>query len=81
MKCPFPIEPHQIQGLEFLSIHPVIQWLVKKSVENRASRAEKLKNFAIGQFHNNYQYKTDKENLAKMRNASSHIRKVQVSYI
>ena len=32
MKCPYLIEPHQIQGLEFISIFPVIQWLVKRSV-------------------------------------------------
>ncbi|XP_028899169.1 coiled-coil domain-containing protein 93 isoform X2 [Zeugodacus cucurbitae] len=80
MKCPFQIEPHQIQGLEFLSIHPVIQWLVKKSVENRAERAQRLKKFAIGQFHNHYQYKTDKEQLAKIRNASTHIKRIQELY-
>ncbi|XP_054740279.1 coiled-coil domain-containing protein 93 isoform X1 [Anastrepha obliqua] len=80
MKCPFQIEPHQIQGLEFLSIHPVIQWLVKKSVENRAERAQRLKKFAIGQFHNHYQYKTDKEQLAKIRNASTYIKHIQELY-
>lgn len=32
MKCPHLIEPHQIQGLDFINIYPVIQWLVKRSV-------------------------------------------------
>lgn len=32
MKCPHLIEPHQIQGLDFINIFPVIQWLVKRSV-------------------------------------------------
>lgn len=32
MKCPYLIEPHQIQGLDFINIFPVIQWLVKRSV-------------------------------------------------
>lgn len=54
MKCPFLIEPHQIQGLDFINIFPVIQWLVKRSVENRAEKAEKLKTFAVGQFHNHF---------------------------
>ncbi|XP_061393809.1 coiled-coil domain-containing protein 93 [Musca vetustissima] len=80
MKCPFRIEPHQIQGLEFLSIHPVIQWLVKKSVENRAERNMRLKQFAIGQFHNHYQYKSDKQNLEKIRKASVHIKRIQEIY-
>lgn len=33
MKCPYLIEPHQIQGLDFINIFPVIQWLVKRSVD------------------------------------------------
>lgn len=34
MKCPYLIEPHQIQGLDFINIFPVIQWLVKRSVSD-----------------------------------------------
>lgn len=30
MKCPFPLQTQQIQGLDFINIFPVIQWLVKK---------------------------------------------------
>lgn len=80
MKCPYLIEPHQIQGLEFISIFPVIQWLVKKSVENRAARSAKLKAFAVSQFHNNFQYNSDKENLQKMRTASANIKRIQDMY-
>lgn len=54
MKCPYLIEPHQIQGLDYIQVFPLIQWLVKRSVENRAEKSEKLKNFAVGQFHNNF---------------------------
>ncbi|XP_030386201.1 coiled-coil domain-containing protein 93 [Scaptodrosophila lebanonensis] len=80
MSCPFSLEPHQIQGLEFIAIHPVIQWLVKTSVENREERGQRLKRFAVGQFHNHYQYKTDKDNLTKIRNASVHIKTIQDIY-
>ncbi|XP_017044593.1 coiled-coil domain-containing protein 93 [Drosophila ficusphila] len=80
MKCPHSLEPHQVQGLEFLAIHPVIQWLVKTSVENRAERGQRLKRFAIGQFHNHYQYKSDKDNLTKIRLASTHIKAIQELY-
>ncbi|XP_031631504.1 protein furry isoform X4 [Contarinia nasturtii] len=34
MKCPYLIEPHQIQGLDFINIFPVIQWLVKRSASS-----------------------------------------------
>ncbi|XP_001360476.2 coiled-coil domain-containing protein 93 [Drosophila pseudoobscura] len=80
MKCPHSLEPHQVQGLEFLAIHPVIQWLVKTSVENRAVRGHRLKKFAIGEFHNHYQYKSDKDNLTKIRLASANIKTIQDLY-
>uniref|UniRef100_A0A0K8TQD0 Coiled-coil domain-containing protein 93 n=1 Tax=Tabanus bromius TaxID=304241 RepID=A0A0K8TQD0_TABBR len=80
MKCPYQIEPHQIQGLDFINIFPVIQWLVKRSVENRAERAEKLKAFAIGEFHNDFQFKTDKETVEKNRNILENIKRVQEIY-
>ena len=35
MKCPYPIEPHQIQGKDFIHIFPVVQWLVKRVLERR----------------------------------------------
>ncbi|XP_034652051.1 coiled-coil domain-containing protein 93 [Drosophila subobscura] len=80
MKCPHTLEPHQVQGLEFLAIHPVIQWLVKTSVENRAVRGQRLKRFAIGEFHNHYQYKSDRDNLTKIRLASANIKNIQELY-
>ncbi|EDW09048.1 coiled-coil domain-containing protein 93 [Drosophila mojavensis] len=80
MKCPHSLEPHQVQGLEFLAIHPVIQWLVKTSVENREERGQRLKRFAIGQFHNDYQYKSDKDNLTKIRYAAVNIKAIQELY-
>ncbi|XP_034102467.1 coiled-coil domain-containing protein 93 [Drosophila albomicans] len=80
MKCPHDLEPHQVQGLEFLAIHPVIQWLVKTSVANREERGQRLKRFAIGQFHNDYQYKSDKDNLTKIRLAAVNIKAIQELY-
>lgn len=58
MKCPFALEPHQIQGLDFINIFPVIQWLVKESVNLRNEKAERLKLFAVGQFHNHFKLST-----------------------
>lgn len=54
MKCPFALEPHQIQGLDYINIFPVVQWLVKESVHWRNEKAERLKLFAVGQFHNHF---------------------------
>lgn len=43
MKCPCLIEPHQIQGLDFINIFPVIQWLVKRSVSECSIQFKILK--------------------------------------
>ncbi|KDR12439.1 Coiled-coil domain-containing protein 93, partial [Zootermopsis nevadensis] len=51
MKCPHRIEPHQIQGLDFIHIFPVIQWLVKRSMETREEMGQFVQSFAITQFH------------------------------
>jgi DNA-binding ferritin-like protein len=68
MKCPFTLEPHQIQGLDFINIHPVIQWLVKESVNLRAEKAEKLKLFSVGEFHNHFKLITsDKTRQERLR--------------
>lgn len=80
MKCPYLIEPHQIQGLDFIHIFPVIQWLVKRSVENRMEKAEKLKAFAIGQFHNHFSLKSDRDAKQKYTNAVACVKDVQDFY-
>lgn len=40
MKCPFPLLPHQIQGLDFGAIFPVVQWLLKFVDETRLKRQD-----------------------------------------
>ena len=50
MKCPFRIEPHQIQGLDYIHIFPVIQWLVKRAIETRAEMGDMNRAFALSQF-------------------------------
>lgn len=79
MKCPYLIEPHQIQGLDYIQVFPLIQWLVKRSVENRAEKSEKLKTFAVGQFHNNFESNDGsdlllnvQENIKKAQNEFGH---------
>ncbi|XP_041777489.1 coiled-coil domain-containing protein 93-like isoform X2 [Anopheles merus] len=66
MKCPFLIEPHQIQGLDFINIFPVVQWLVKRSVENRSKKADTLRKLAATQFQNHCTLESDRE-LQRMR--------------
>lgn len=75
MECPHRIEPHQIQGLDFIHIFPVIQWLVKKSVNVREERREFIRSHAVSQYDNKYST-VEKSNIAVAEN----IKKLQEKY-
>ncbi|XP_039305911.1 coiled-coil domain-containing protein 93 isoform X1 [Solenopsis invicta] len=61
MNCPYRIEPHQIQGLDCIHIFPVIQWLVKRSMEMRQEMADFVRAFALNQFHKKHSFSEDSE--------------------
>ena len=54
MKCPYALEPHQIQGMDSVHIFPVIQWLVKKSIEYRQKNEAIIKSYAVNMFNKDY---------------------------
>ncbi|KAL8586393.1 Coiled-coil domain-containing protein 93 [Nucella lapillus] len=54
MKCPHRIEPHQIQGLDFIHIYPVVQWLVKRAIETREEMGDFIRAFSVSQFSRHY---------------------------
>lgn len=80
MKCPYQIEPHQIQGLDFINVFPVVQWLVKRSVENRAEKASRLSAFAVGQFHNHFRLESERGQPERHLRALDAVRQVQQQY-
>ncbi|CAL1527703.1 unnamed protein product [Lymnaea stagnalis] len=59
MKCPHRIEPHQIQGLDFIHIFPVVQWLVKRAIETREEMGDYIRAFSISQFSKNHKMPED----------------------
>ncbi|KAL7020752.1 hypothetical protein ACKWTF_011636 [Chironomus riparius] len=80
MKCPFILEPHQIQGLDFISIFPVIQWLVSESVKLRNEKAERLKSFAISQFNNHCSSKANEQEKIEKEHLQNLLRKIEDIY-
>uniref|UniRef100_A0A665W051 Coiled-coil domain-containing protein 93 n=1 Tax=Echeneis naucrates TaxID=173247 RepID=A0A665W051_ECHNA len=50
MKCPHRLEPHQIQGLDFIHIFPVIQWLVKRAIETKEEMGDYVRAYSVSQF-------------------------------
>ena len=43
MACPYPLQAHQIQGLDYQAVYPVIQWLVKRVLEMREELGEEVR--------------------------------------
>lgn len=62
MKCPFKLEPHQIQGMDCIHIYPAIQWLVKKSFETRQQNANYIRNYSTWQFNRIFNFNNDYSN-------------------
>ncbi|XP_063701709.1 coiled-coil domain-containing protein 93 [Culicoides brevitarsis] len=75
--CPYTLEPHQIQGLDFINIFPVIQWLVKRSIESRAEKADRLNAFAVNQFHNDFSLPSSREKFAQRKNMVENLKTIQ----
>ncbi|XP_045495775.1 coiled-coil domain-containing protein 93 [Colias croceus] len=60
MKCPYIIEPHQIQGLDFINIYPLVQWLIKYSSEFREAKEDELRKFAVMQYEKEHIFESDR---------------------
>ncbi|XP_071773274.1 coiled-coil domain-containing protein 93 isoform X2 [Centroberyx gerrardi] len=65
MKCPHRLEPHQIQGLDFIHIFPVIQWLVKRAIETREEMGDYVRAYSVSQFQKTHSFPEDEEFLQR----------------
>ncbi|KAM3606993.1 uncharacterized protein V6R79_000301 [Siganus canaliculatus] len=65
MKCPHRLEPHQIQGLDFIHIFPVVQWLVKRAIETREEMGDYVRAFSISQFQKSHSLPEDEDFLQR----------------
>ena len=54
IQCPYKIEPHQIQGSDYINIFPVVQWLVKKAMETRDAMGDVIRKYAVSQYYRNF---------------------------
>ncbi|XP_072469396.1 coiled-coil domain-containing protein 93 [Notamacropus eugenii] len=65
MKCPHRLEPHQIQGLDFIHIFPVVQWLVKRAIETREEMGDYIRSYSVSQFQKTYSLPEDDDFLQR----------------
>uniref|UniRef100_A0A8B9GLC5 Coiled-coil domain-containing protein 93 n=2 Tax=Amazona collaria TaxID=241587 RepID=A0A8B9GLC5_9PSIT len=69
MKCPHRLEPHQIQGLDFIHIFPVVQWLVKRAIETREETGDYIRSYSISQFQKTHRLPEDDEFMQRKEKA------------
>eukprot|EP00118_Oscarella_pearsei_P004318 m.18277 g.18277 ORF g.18277 m.18277 type:complete len:643 (+) comp27630_c0_seq1:1-1929(+) len=80
MKCPHRIEPHQIQGLDFIHIYPVVQWLVRMAIETREELGDTIRMFSEFQFNKSHALPQDTEFKVKLGKAERAVKGVQEVY-
>lgn len=81
MKCPHRLEPHQIQGLDYIQIFPVVQWLVKKALETKAETGDAVRAYALSQFNRQFGVVgKDRAEKARAEKAVAAIRKLREKY-
>lgn len=78
MKCPYIIEPHQIQGLDFINIYPLVQWLIKYSSEFREAKEDELRKFAVMQYEKDHIFEADRAHFLQNEKLLRNLLAVQV---
>jgi len=80
LKCPHRLEPHQIQGSDFINIFPVMQWLVKKVLETREEMSDYVRNFSEIQFGKDHQAPEDIAYLEKKQDSTEYMTDMKERY-
>ncbi|RDD45817.1 Coiled-coil domain-containing protein 93 [Trichoplax sp. H2] len=80
MKCPYRIEPHQIQGLDFIHIYPVVQWLVKQALETRQETGNVTRKISELNFAKSYRAPEDDQYADKKEGISKGLKTVMDNY-
>jgi hypothetical protein len=80
INCPHHIEPHKIQGLDFIHVFPVIQWLVKRSVETREEMWHFVRSFAVGHFNKSCSLPEEQRILMQQDNVLRNLRAIKEVY-
>ncbi|XP_009945515.1 PREDICTED: coiled-coil domain-containing protein 93-like, partial [Leptosomus discolor] len=81
MKCPHRLEPHQIQGLDFIHIFPVVQWLVKRAIETREEMGDYIRSYSISQFQKTHRLPEDDEFMQRKEKAIKTVTDIFVSML
>lgn len=78
--CTLPLQAFQIQGLDFKSIFPVIQWLITKVMEVRAETGDLVRAYSEAQFNKVHSMPSDAAFALKLPKAAQYAASVSDTY-
>ncbi|XP_041119641.1 coiled-coil domain-containing protein 93-like [Polyodon spathula] len=81
MKCPHRLEPHQIQGLDFIHIFPVVQWKKKRAIEtNKWVGRDYIRAYSVSQFQKTHSIPEDNDFMQRKEKAIKTVMDVSEVY-
>ena len=81
MKCRIPLQAHQVQGLDYAAIFPVVQWLVKQAYAFREEIADATRRLSASHFHRSrFALPSDTDLAARRRSALPAAQELRHSY-
>ena len=80
MKCRIPLQAHQIQGLDYAAIFPVVQWLVKQVYAFRQEIGDAMRRLSVSRFDRSFTLPSDAELAERRAKAVPAARELAASY-
>eukprot|EP01132_Coremiostelium_polycephalum_P002788 gene2788-3467_t len=80
MKCPFPLQAQQIQGLNYINLFPIIRWLIAKVIETREETGDLLRMYSESMFSKDYSSPIDIETKEHLKTSCQFVGDVESRY-
>ena len=80
MKCRIPLQAHQIQGLDYAAIYPVVQWLVKQVYAFQQEIGDAMRRLSVSRFDRNFALPADAELSARRARMLPTVRRLDSNY-
>ncbi|EFA78673.1 hypothetical protein PPL_08132 [Heterostelium album PN500] len=80
MKCPFPLQAQQIQGLNYINLFPIIRWLIAKVIETREETGDLLRMYSQSMFNKDFKTPADVETATNLELSCNFVENVENRY-
>ena len=80
MKCRIPLQAHQIQGLDYAAIYPVVQWLVKQVYAFQQEIGDAMRRLSVSRFDRDFALPADAELSARRTQMLPTVRRLDSNY-